>query len=108
MDEAFQSMVESSLGMVEREWEERYKILDEWLSNLTDWAVSLKAERDKVLSQAEEALASSTQLEREGEDYELLENQRACLREEFTAELTDSLTDRHYLPLAISLLVSSM
>ncbi len=41
-------------------------MLDERLINLMDLAASLKAERDKVLSWSEEALASLTQFEREG------------------------------------------
>ncbi len=86
-------MVELALGMVEREWEERYKILDERLSNLTDWAVSLKAERDEVLSQAASVFERGVHCGIDGEVY------GQCQRQ------TEKL---HYLPLAILLLVLSV
>lgn len=92
MDGAIQSAFESALETIEKDWTMRYETIEDQLRNMTEYSSSLEKERDSALSQAQEAVSSSSvQSDQKPESSDLLKKQTRQLREELTAELTDSL-----------------
>lgn len=91
LDTAIQSVVESALETMEADWAGRYEMLQDQLSNMTDYATSLEEERDAALRRVGEDSSSSSSVQPDKQRGSKQQKQK--LREEFsTAELTDTIT----------------
>lgn len=79
IDQAMQSVFQTTVESIEEEWEVKYQTLQQQLDEVTQYTETVKEERDAALIRLEESSSNDRQQD---------------LREKLTDELTDELTEK--------------